>query len=104
MLDLPGGGRENDESGAECVARETQEEFGIQVAAEKFEYIENYPNWRGQGAAALFFICHLPRSMLGEIIFGDEGQGWETMAASDFIARSDAVPHLQKRVGDYLNR
>ena len=36
MLDLPGGGREQDESGAQCVARETWEEFGLRIAVDDF--------------------------------------------------------------------
>ena len=74
MLDLPGGGREQGESGAQCVARETFEEFGIRIAIDEFELMQIYPNWRGSGAVALFFVCHLPCSILDEIVYGDEGQ------------------------------
>lgn len=104
MLDLPGGGRENGETGAQCVARETQEEFGINIATEKFEYVEAYPNWRNEGLAALFYVCRLPSAVIDDIVFGDEGQNWQVMSVKDYLKRSDAVPHLQERLSNYVNR
>lgn len=103
MLDLPGGGRENGESGAECVARETYEEFGIRIAIDDFRHVETYANWRGEGKVALFFVCQLASQILEDIVFGDEGQGWLTMTVPEFLASKDAVPHLQMRVQDYLS-
>lgn len=103
MLDLPGGGREDGETGAECVARETNEEFGLSLSPEMFEYVETYANWRQKGAAALFFACRLPSESAEDIVFGDEGQNWQTITVEQFLSRSDAVPHLQKRLARYLN-
>lgn len=102
MLDLPGGGRENGESGAECVARETFEEFGIRIAIDEFEYVQTYPNWRGAGKVALFFVCRLSSRILDDIVFGDEGQDWKTMPVVEFLASDDAVPHLQTQVRAFL--
>lgn len=102
MLDLPGGGREHGESGAECVARETWEEFGIRIALDDLEFVQDYPNWRGSGAAALFFVCRLSPRILDDIVFGDEGQHWTTMPVAEFLACEDAVPHLQLRLRKYL--
>lgn len=102
LLDLPGGGRENGESGAECVARETFEEFGIRIATNQFEHVQTYPNWRGAGEVALFFVCQLSPHVLDNIVFGDEGQGWKTMPVDEFLASDDAVPHLQLRVRKFL--
>ena len=102
MLDLPGGGREGDESGAQCVARETLEEFGIRIAIDEFEHVQTYPNWRGEGHSALFFVCHLSAGVVGEIVFGDEGQHWQMMPVSEFLASDQAVPHLQRRLQEYL--
>ncbi|WP_417609805.1 NUDIX hydrolase [Parasphingorhabdus sp.] len=102
MLDLPGGGREDGESGAECVARETFEEFGIRIAIETFEHVRTYPNWRGTGDVALFFVCRLAPERLNEIVFGDEGQDWQMMPAAEFITSDRAVPHLQDQLRQYL--
>tara|TARA_R110000824_G_scaffold249474_1_gene438422 strand:+ start:246 stop:680 length:435 start_codon:yes stop_codon:yes gene_type:complete len=102
MLDLPGGGREQGESGAQCVARETFEEFGIRIAVDDLDHVQTYPNWRGSGAQALFFVCHLSSTVLDEIVFGEEGQGWQVMPVAEFLASDRAVPHLQVRLQDYL--
>lgn len=102
MLDLPGGGRENGESGVQCVARETFEEFGISIAIDQFEPVQSYPNWRGSGQVALFFVCRLASEILDDIIFGDEGQDWKIMPVTEFLASDQAVPHLQKQVRLFL--
>ena len=73
MFDLPGGGRENRESGAECIARETFEEFGVVVALEDLTLVEAYPNWRGEGEQALFFVGYLTMDQLDNVVFEDEG-------------------------------
>lgn len=102
MLDLPGGGRENGETGAQCVARETFEEFGIRIATATFEHVRTYPNWRGSGDAALFFVCRLAPEILDEIVFGDEGQDWQMMSVAEFVTSDRAVPHLQYQLRQYL--
>ena len=102
MLDLPGGGREQGESGAQCVARETFEEFGIRISVDAFERVQTYPNWRGSGAPAVFFVCRLSPRVLDNIVFGDEGQHWQVMPVAEFFASDCAVPHLQLRLREYL--
>ncbi len=105
MWDLPGGGRENGESGAACVARETYEEFGIRVDVTALDYVQHYENWRGSSSRrALFFVGRLSRTQVAGIVFGDEGQHWQTMAVTDFLQSDEAVPHLQERLRDYLAR
>lgn len=104
MLDLPGGGREHGESGAECVSRETREEFGISVDPNKLQLVEIYENWRGIGKQALFYVGWLTSQQIEDIIFGDEGQGWKLMSIGDFLQSEEAVPHLQDRLRDYLDR
>ncbi|MEM8919695.1 MAG: NUDIX hydrolase [Pseudomonadota bacterium] len=104
MIDLPGGGRENGESGRQCVIRETQEEFGITLEAASLQLAESYDNWRGSGPVALFFIGQLSITQVRAIRFGNEGQGWLLMAVSDFLKSADVVPHLQLRLQSWLAR
>jgi len=104
MLDLPGGGRENGESGAECVARETQEEFGIRIDPSSLQLSERYDNWRGEGKQALFYVGRLSGEQLENIVFGDEGQNWQMMGVEEFLASDEAVSHLQDRLRDYLKK
>ncbi len=102
MLDLPGGGREEAESGVECVVRETHEEFGITIDSDELTFVHAYPNWRGEGKQALFFVGHLTQQQLNNIVFGDEGQNWMMMPVGEFLNSSLAVPHLQLRLRQYL--
>jgi 8-oxo-dGTP diphosphatase len=51
-----------------------------------------------------FFAAHLAAGREVEIVFGDEGQGWSLMRPETFIAAPDAVPVLQRRLRDYLDR
>lgn len=102
MWDLPGGGREDGESGAECVARETFEEFGIKVDTEALDYVQHYENWHGKNnRRALFFVGELSPAQVAGIVFGDEGQHWQMMAMSEFLESDEAVPHLQDRLRDF---
>ena len=102
MLDLPGGGRENDETGAECAVRETFEEFGIRVQASALTLVDEYENWRGEGKQALFYVGSLTEAQIGKIEFGDEGQNWQIMDVKIFLESDQAVPHLKQRVKSYL--
>ncbi len=105
MWDLPGGGRENGESGADCVVRETYEEFGISLDVAALHYVEHYENWRGASSRrALFFVGHVSRDQVATIAFGDEGQHWQLMEVMEFLDSDEAVPHLQERLSDYLAR
>ncbi len=60
MWGLPGGGRENEESEAACITRETYEEFGMTVDVTTLDYVQHYENWRGSSSRrALFFVGRL---------------------------------------------
>jgi 8-oxo-dGTP diphosphatase len=105
MWDLPGGGRENGESGPDCVVRETYEEFGIRVDVAKLDYVQHYENWRGGNSLrALFFVGYLSHDQVAAIVFGDEGQHWQMMAIVEFLESDEAIPHLQERLRDYLTQ
>lgn len=101
MLDLPGGGREGDESPAECVMRELAEEFGISVATDRIHY--QRAHLLGDGATvSWFFAVHLDEDEVAAVRFGDEGQDWALLPAVDFIADEDSVPRLREWLGQYL--
>lgn len=101
MIDLPGGGREGEESPAECVLRELAEEFGIAVPTNRLHYHRHYR--LGDGVSiSHFFAVHLTEAEVAAVRFGDEGQDWALMPAADFIANEDAVPRLRDWVSQYL--
>ena len=101
LLDLPGGGREGDESPAECVLRELAEEFGIQIPSNRLHYAR--ANLIGDGVTiSWFFAAHLSEEEVAAVRFGEEGQDWALMPAADYIADADAVPRLCEWLSHYL--
>lgn len=100
-LDLPGGGREPGESVETCVLRETFEEVGLSLRPEKLIYRHDYI--RPDGAVAAFFAAECPAALATQIVFGDEGQGWQLMPPDVFIEHPEAIPHLRDQVHAYVH-
>ncbi|MCI5111301.1 MAG: NUDIX hydrolase [Marivita sp.] len=96
-LDLPGGGREGDETAEACVLRETLEEVGLALCPEDLI-------WRGRHKRGVFFAAHLPCEMERRIVFGSEGQGWMLMAADRYVEHPEAIPHFAQMVRRYLDQ
>lgn len=100
LLDLPGGGREGQESPAECVLRELAEEFGVYLAPDRLHYHRVYR--LGDGVTlSHFFVAELTEIEVATVRFGDEGQDWALMPADDFIADEDAIPRLRDWLIEY---
>lgn len=101
--DLPGGGREGEETVAECIRREVMEEFGLAIDPAAILWSRIYPSVFEDRADDAFLVAKIPATMLDEIRFGSEGQHWALIAIADYLAKDDAVPHHQRRLRDYLN-
>ncbi len=102
QIDLPGGGREGDESPFETFKREVNEEFGINLQKEDVEFscvIQGIvePNKKS------YFIVTKPLPSDTRIIFGNEGTEWMLMKPQEFLQRTDAIEGQQKRVRRYLD-
>jgi 8-oxo-dGTP diphosphatase len=100
--DLPGGGREGDETPVECVLRETREEFGIDYPADRLHWSRSYPSWRGDEPVHWFFGGMLTRDEIAAIRFGEEGQFWTMMPVEDYLMSHEAIAHHVPRVRDFL--
>ena len=98
--DLPGGGREGDESPAECALRETKEEVGLCLKESDLVWRQTYMRPRGQ---VWFFAAHLPGSAVTKIRFGSEGQGWQLMDPHGYCSHPMAVPHFALQLRAYLD-
>ncbi|MGR3761549.1 NUDIX hydrolase [Roseobacteraceae bacterium NS-SX3] len=98
--DLPGGGREGDESPAACALRETQEEVGLALREADLTWARHYERPRG---TVWFFAAHLPAAAAGRIRFGDEGQGWRLMDPARYCTHPLAVPHFAQQLRSYLD-
>lgn len=96
--DLPGGGREGEETAEDCLLRELHEEFGLTLPPDRLEHRLVLPAMDFPGQTAVFFAGRITEAELAAIRFGDEGQGWAAMETAAFLTRPDAVPALQDRV------
>ena len=102
MWELPGGGREGDETPFECVAREVYEELGIHLDEDCLLWSKIYPSVIFKDKQSVFMVGLLRQEQFDNITFGDEGQAYKLMNIEEFLKSRQAVPQLQGRLGDYL--
>ena len=102
MWELPGGGREGDESPFECAAREVFEELGIRLTKDCLLWRKVYPSMLFEGKESVFLVGKLAQEQFDSIVFGDEGQGYKLMNIDEFLGSDKVVPQLQDRVREYL--
>ena len=102
LWELPGGGREGDESPFECVAREVYEELGIHLDEDCLLWSKVYPSMLYECRQSVFMVGQLSQDQFDSITFGDEGQAYKLMSIEEFLTSKQAVPQLQGRLRDYL--
>ena len=98
MWDLPGGGREGEETAEGCVLREVEEEFGLRFAPGRLEWRRVWPSMMDAARQSVFFAGRIKPDEVAAIRFGDEGQHWRMMAVAEFLAHAQAIPEMQRRV------
>ena len=104
LWELPGGGREGDESPFECVAREVYEELSIQLLKDDIVWSWIYPSMLDENKNSVFLVGKLTQEQFDGIVFGDEGQGYKLVRLEEFLASDRVVPQLQERVRDYVEK
>lgn len=97
--DLPGGGREGNETPFECARRECLEELGLDIAPASVLWKRAY---RAAETTNWLFVVGAPAEASQDVVFGDEGQRWTVMDPQVFLAHPMAVPRFQDRLRDYL--
>ena len=102
MWELPGGGREGNESPFECVVREVYEELGIHLDEDCLLWSKIYPSVIFKDKQSVFMVGQLRQEQFDNITFGDEGQAYKLMSIEEFLNSKQAVPQLQRRLRDYL--
>lgn len=102
LWELPGGGREGDESPFECVTREVYEELSIQLLKDDIVWSWIYPSMLDENKNSVFLVGKLTQEQFDSIVFGDEGQGYKLVRLEEFLASDRVVPQLQERVRDYV--
>lgn len=96
--DMPGGGREGDETPEACVLRETREEFGLILPPAVLEWRARFDSPTTPGLQAWWFAARLPAAAEADIRFGDEGQRWALMPPGEWLAHPRAIGHFRSRV------
>ena len=104
MWDLPGGGREGNESPFECATREVYEELGIHLDEDCLLWSKIYPSVIFKDKQSVFMVGQLSQDQFDSITFGDEGQAYKLMNIEEFLTSSQVVPQLQGRLRDYLEK
>lgn len=102
LWDLPGGGREGNESPFECATREVYEELGIHLDEDCLLWSKIYPSVIFKDKQSVFMVGQLSQDQFDSITFGDEGQAYKLMNIEEFLTSSQVVPQLQGRLRDYL--
>ena len=100
--ELPGGGREGDETPFECAAREVYEELKIQLSKDDIVWSRIYPSMLDENKNSVFLVGKLTQEQFDSIVFGDEGQAYKLMNIEEFLTLDQVVPQLQERVRDYV--
>ena len=102
MWDLPGGGREADESPEACVLRELEEELSLSLSEEDLLWKRQYVSDLDGKSATWFFVAEVPELDINRIRLGAEGQAWRMWDVARFLRMSNVVPMMQARLSDYL--
>lgn len=98
--DMLGGGREGDESPADCALREAEEECGLVLNADDLRWGRAYVISRGK--AVWFFVASVPPDRAAEIALRDEGQALKLLTADAYLTHPKAVPQFQQRLADWI--
>ncbi|MBU2956861.1 NUDIX hydrolase [Paracoccus sp. C2R09] len=92
--DLPGGGREGDESPVDCAIRELAEELALQLPAHRLTG-HPFPSHSRPGMTSWLFMGRITAPEIATIRLGDEGQGWAMMPVAEYLSHPLSIPHFR---------
>ena len=65
-------------------------------------WVKAYPGMLNPDKTSIFMAGTITQAEFASIVFGDEGQAYQMMDVSQFLADKKVVPQLQDRLRDYL--
>ncbi|MDX8352610.1 NUDIX domain-containing protein [Cognatiyoonia sp. IB215182] len=102
LWDLPGGGREGDETTFETLSRELEEELGLVLPHAAVLWENSFQSLTAPEKWNAFFVAQMPADTVNDIVFGDEGQRWALFEMDAFIALPDRVPSYDVRLAKWV--
>lgn len=102
MWELPGGGREGEETPFECVQREVFEELSLKLEEADIVWAKEYQGMLDPDKTSIFMVGIITQEDFASIAFGDEGQAYQLMDVSQFLSDNKVILQLQDRLRDYL--
>ncbi len=99
--DLPGGGREGDETPEACVLRELHEELGLTLSEADLHW--RLEAFTPEGLRVWFFVSEQGDFDPYAVRFGDEGQAWRLVEIDWFLADPGVIPRHRDRLRTYLD-
>lgn len=103
-IDIPGGGREVNESPFDTFQREVKEEFGINIQKNDMYYSSAHQSVIQPNMVSFFMVAKPDGVKESDIVFGNEGIEYILMSIDEFINRPDGIERQQNRVKDYLEK
>jgi 8-oxo-dGTP diphosphatase len=104
FLDLPGGGREGNESPFETFQRETKEEFGVTVESKDITYSKQYVSTMDPTMEAYFIVVRPSKLTSQHIVPSFEVPEPLFMTLDEFVSHTDIIPRHRDRIKEYLQK
>jgi len=101
-IDLPGGGKESDESPFETYKREVKEEFGINIRENEVVYAKQYMSSLEPTKELYYIVIKTVGTREEDIVFGDEGIEYYLFTPEEYLRRKDIIPRHKDRVQECL--